>query len=223
MHFRTCIFDLDGVITDTSHFHFLAWKRLAKGLDIEFDELENENLKGVSRKDSLLWILNKGNVVISDDEFEDLMVKKNEWYLEFIQDLSPKDAFEGAREFIEQIRVHGLKTSVGSSSKNARLVLDKLELTELFDGIADGTDVTNSKPAPDIFLLAASKCNTTPKHCIVFEDSTSGIEAALTAKMFAVGVGEPQVLSKAHLVIPSIGNLDAKLFLKEVEKIHSLI
>jgi beta-phosphoglucomutase len=201
---KACIFDLDGVITDTSHFHFLGWKRLAETLGIELDETANENLKGVSRMESLEWILDKGGVRLSQEKKNKLAAEKNEWYLEYIQNISPSDLFPGVESFLFECKEMGLGISLGSSSKNAQFVVEKLGIRDAFDCMIDGTHVTRSKPAPDIFLKGAECLGVRPESCIVFEDAISGIEAALNAGMIAVGVGDPKILSAANMVISGL-------------------
>jgi beta-phosphoglucomutase len=204
MKIQACIFDLDGVICDTAKYHFKAWRRLANELGFDFSEEDNEKLKGVSRMESLNLILHWGNVVIRDEEEKKLMAdKKNEWYLEFITRMTPDEILPGVESFINDVRSRGQKTVIGSASKNARLILEKIGLLDKFDAIIDGNSTAKSKPDPEVFLLGAQAVNAHPQQCIVFEDAEKGIQAALNGGFYAVGVGQHDILDEAHIVIPS--------------------
>src|SRR6478736_5188457 len=195
---KAVIFDLDGVIVDTAHYHFIAWKRLAKELGIHFTEQENEQLKGVSRMRSLEIILELGNLRLSQEEMERLATKKNQWFVDYINAMKPEEIFPGVKEMIQKIRSHGIKIGLASSSKNADTVLTLLNIKNLFDVIVDGTMIVHTKPDPEIFLLAAEKLNVPPSQCLVFEDAEAGVEAAIAAGMRCIGVGSPQQLSNAR-------------------------
>jgi beta-phosphoglucomutase len=197
-----CLFDLDGVLVDTAVFHFQAWRRLARELGFDFTEQQNEQLKGISRMESLDRILAWGGVTLTDAEKAAWAARKNEWYLELVGRMTPADVLPGAREFLENCRTVGLKTALGSASKNARLILEKTDLLPLFDAVIDGTQTTKSKPDPEVFLLGAQALDLPPAACVVFEDAVAGIEAAHRGGMKAVGVGSPRVLTEADLVIP---------------------
>ncbi len=199
---QAAIFDLDGVIVDTAHYHFIAWRRLAKELGIHFTEQENEQLKGVSRMRSLEIILELGNLRLSQEEMERLATKKNQWFVDYINAMKPDEIFPGVKELIQDIRANGIKVALASSSKNADTVLNLLNIRSLFDAIVDGTMITHTKPDPEIFLLAAKKLNIPPPQCLVFEDAEAGVEAAVAAGMKCIGVGSPQQLSKANVVVP---------------------
>ncbi len=201
------IFDLDGVIVDTAKYHFLAWQDLAKELDIEFTIEDNERLKGVSRVRSFQIILEIGEVEMPETEQEIYCTKKNQKYVEYIQTLTKDDCLPGAYEFIADAREKGYKIALGSASKNARFILNKLELTELFDTIADGTTVTKAKPDPEVFIQGARGMALDYKDCIVFEDSFAGIDAAHAAGMIAVGIGDPEQLPKADVCYPGFEGL----------------
>jgi len=205
---QAVIFDLDGVIVDTAHYHFIAWKRLAKELGINFTEQENEQLKGVSRMRSLEIILELGNLRLSQEEMDRLATKKNKWFVDYINAMKPEEIFPGVKEMIQKIRTIGIKIGLASSSKNADTVLTLLNIKDLFDAIVDGTMITHTKPDPEIFLLAAKKLNLTPSHCLVFEDAEAGVEAAIAAGMKCVGVGSPQQLSKADVVVSKTADFD---------------
>src|SRR5579859_3673356 len=198
---QAVIFDLDGVIVDTAHYHFIAWRRLAKELGIHFTAQENEQLKGVSRMRSLEIILELGNLRLSREEMERLATKKNQWFVGYINAMKPDEIFPGVNELIKSIRASGIKVALASSSKNADTVLNLLNIKEYFDVIVDGTMITHTKPDPEIFLLAAKKLDIPVSQCLVFEDAEAGVEAALAAGMKCVGVGSPQQLGRADFVV----------------------
>ena len=189
------LFDLDGVIVDTAVFHFQAWRKLAQKLGGDFTHEQNEELKGVSRVDSLNKIIEWTGAKVSDAEFQELMVIKNDWYLELVQSLGPKDALPGALEFIQSAHDQGILIALGSASKNAPMILDKLGLTKLFTAIIDGNNVVNGKPHPEVFLKGAESLGLAPEECIVFEDSIAGVQAAKSGGMACVGIGSPETLN----------------------------
>ena len=193
---RAVIFDLDGVLTDSAEFHYLGWQRLADEEGIPFDREANEALRGVSRRDSLLHLL--GDREVTPAQFDEMMERKNGYYLEFLQDMSPRDALPGAVSLVVDAKRRGLLVAIGSSSKNAPFVLDQLGMAALFDAIADGNTVENAKPAPDLFLAAAAMLDVPPETCIVMEDAGSGVDAALAANMTAVGIGPHDRVGHAH-------------------------
>ncbi|MDI3526923.1 MAG: beta-phosphoglucomutase [Tenuifilum sp.] len=201
---KACIFDLDGVVVDTAKYHYLAWRRLANELGFEFTEQHNERLKGVSRMRSLEILLEVGGIALPDNEMEKLASKKNAWYVEYIQKMTPSEILPGAKELLEELRCNGIKLSLGSASKNSPLILERIGLKNHFDAIVDGNSVTIAKPAPDIFLTAAKKLGVEPEDCVVFEDAEAGIEAAINAKMRTVGIGNPQILNRADVVMPNL-------------------
>lgn len=186
------VFDLDGVITDTAHFHFLAWKQLAKELDIVIDEVFNERLKGISRMDSLELILQEGNRQndFSQAEKEEMAAKKNAHYCEFLKDLTPDDILPGIPELIAAIKEEGIPIGLASVSKNSGTVLKALQLEEMFDYCADAAKISKSKPDPEIFLIACSGLGADPERSVGIEDAQAGVEAIKASGMFAVGVGE---------------------------------
>lgn len=196
------IFDLDGVLTDTAEYHYRAWKRLADELGIPFTREENEALRGIPRRESLFLLL-KGHTY-PEAVLSELMDRKNGYYLEFIRELSPRDVLPGARELLQEIRAAGLKTALGSASKNAREVIERLGIAGLFDAVADGYSVTRQKPAPDLFLHAAALLNLPPSACVVVEDAEAGIEAALAGGFYVVGIGPQERVGRAHVVLPSL-------------------
>ncbi|MEO1374920.1 MAG: beta-phosphoglucomutase [Cyanobacteria bacterium J06635_10] len=202
------IFDLDGVITDTSEFHYLAWKKLADEEGIPFDREANEALRGVPRRESLLGIL-KGRPA-TEEQIQDMMERKNNYYVELMQSITPKDLLPGVASLLEELQAAGIKIALGSSSKNARTVIERLEIADKFMAIADGYSVTKSKPAPDLFLFAAEKLEVSPQNCIVVEDATAGIEAGIAAGMKVVGLGPNERVGKAHVVLPSLEGVSWK-------------
>ena len=203
---KAAIFDLDGVIIDTAHYHYIAWKRLASEFNINLTIEHNELLKGVSRIRSLEIILELGNIRLSEEDKEKFANKKNAWFVEYIESIRPEEIFPGVKELIQNMRDRGIKVALASSSKNAPRVIELLKINELFDTMVDGTMITHSKPHPEIFLLAASRLGAFPAECVVFEDAEAGVEAALAAGMQCVGVGSPGQLGKANKVIAKTGD-----------------
>jgi beta-phosphoglucomutase len=202
------IFDLDGVITDTAHFHFLAWKQLAEELNIEIDEEFNEKLKGISRMDSLELILKKGNKEndFTLSEKEEMAARKNSHYRHLLKELTPKDILPGIIDLVQNIKAEGLPTAIASVSKNAPTVLKALGMEGTFDYVVDAAKINNSKPDPEIFLTASEKLNVNPRNCIGIEDAAAGVEAIKGSQMFAVGVGAN--LAKADLRVLSTNQLE---------------
>jgi beta-phosphoglucomutase len=206
---KACIFDLDGVICDTAKFHFRAWRRLANELGFDFTEEDNEKLKGVSRTESLKLILKWGKMVENDDEMLEAMAdKKNTWYLEFISHMTPHEILPGVQGFLDDLKKKKIKIALGSASKNAVVILERLNLIPYFDVIIDGNKTTKSKPDPEVFLMGAAALGLKPIECIVFEDAEKGVDAALAGKFYTVGVGNHDVLDEAHIVIPSFEYID---------------
>ncbi|MBI3285016.1 MAG: beta-phosphoglucomutase [Burkholderiales bacterium] len=203
---KCCIFDLDGVIVDTAKYHYLAWKRLANSLGFDFSEADNEHLKGVSRVESLKLVLRLGSVALEPLAFEAALADKNAWYLDYIHQIGPEEILPGVADFLAAVRAQGIKTALGSASKNAQVILERIGLLEQFDAIIDGNKVANAKPDPEVFLNAARATGVAPADCIVFEDAVAGVQAALNAGMQCVGIGEPAVLRQAHLVLPGFQN-----------------
>lgn len=206
------IFDLDGVIVDTAKYHYLAWKQLADILQINFTEKHNELLKGVSREESLNILLSlKKEINLSEEQKRKYCIEKNDIYLQYINKLTPEEILEGVQDFIFRQRNAGWKIILGSASKNAKLILEKLDLLQYFDIIVDGTMVKNAKPDPEVFVLGADLAGVKYKNCYVFEDSAAGIQAAKTAGMHTIGIGTPEVLGDAELVIDSFKNAEILL------------
>lgn len=200
---RAVIFDLDGVITDSARYHYLAWKELADELAIPFDEAYNEKLKGVSRMESLELILANGNACgrYTDAEKEMMAEKKNDNYKELIRQITPEDILPGIQNFLDELKGEGIRTALASVSRNALFIIRQLELEPYFDYIADAAKVPNAKPFPDIFLAGMEAFGLGPEECIGVEDARTGIEAIHRAGMKAVGVGTPAEMEEADLLL----------------------
>jgi beta-phosphoglucomutase len=205
MSIKAFIFDLDGVLTDTAEYHYRAWKRLADELGVPFTREENEALRGIPRRESLLLLL-KGRVY-PEAQLQEFMARKNDYYLELIREISPRDVLPGARELLEEVRAAGMKSALGSASKNAREVIERLGIASLLDAVADGNSVARQKPAPDLFLHAARQLGFPPKECVVIEDAAAGIEAALAGGFWTLALGPASRFSVAHVVFSSLANV----------------
>lgn len=201
---KACLFDLDGVLVDTARYHFIAWKRLSESLGVTFTEHDNEQLKGVSRVDSLAYILRKGNLHPDEETKQQWMDTKNNWYLELVNTMNPDELLPNVRSFLTELKQAHILIGLGSSSKNAQMILDKTGIASLFDTVVDGRHTTQSKPHPEVFTTGAKNLGVSPSETVVFEDASSGIDAALAGGFWAIGIGQPEVLGKAHLVIPSL-------------------
>jgi beta-phosphoglucomutase len=201
---KACLFDLDGVIVDTAIYHFKAWKRLAQELGFDFTEAQNEHLKGVSRVRSLELILGWGGVVKSEAERTALASRKNDWYVEMINQMEPSEILPGALEFLQAAKAAGIRTALGSASKNSGTILKKVGLLPYFDAIVDGNHVKASKPDPEVFLKGAQALGVAPEQCVVFEDAIAGVEAGKAGGMKVVGIGSPEVLTGADLVVAGL-------------------
>jgi len=212
---KACIFDLDGVIVDTAVYHYKAWKRLANSLGFDFTEEQNEKLKGVSRVRSLELILQWGGITKTATEQEVLATEKNTWYVEMISHMKPDEILPGAKEFVQACRDAGIKTALGSASKNSMMILEKIGMVDLFDTIIDGNKVSKAKPDPEVFLKGAEAVGVTPADCVVFEDAIAGVEAAVAGGMKSVGIGSPEVLTEANLVISGLDKMS-------IEKLNTL-
>lgn len=211
---KAFIFDLDGVIVDTAKFHFLAWRKLANDLGFDFTEEQNEQLKGVSRVESLKKILNWGNMQLSNDEFKKQMALKNDNYLSYVDEMDEEEILPGVPKVLDYLIENNIPFALGSASKNARTILKKINLYDKFDAIVDGTDVSKAKPDPEVFLIAAEKLNTKPEDCVVFEDSVAGVQAANTGKMTSVGIGEKRVLGEADYVFADFTEIELEFIEK---------
>jgi beta-phosphoglucomutase len=202
---RAFIFDLDGVLTDTAEYHYRAWKRLADEEGLPFTREDNEHLRGVSRRESLMLIL-KGRAY-PEEQMQEMMDRKNGYYLEFIEEISPRDLLAGAKELLEEIRAAGLKSALGSASKNAGEVLDRLGIRPLLDAVSDGYSVERQKPAPDLFLHAAAQLALRSAECVVVEDAAAGIEAAKAGGFRTVGLGPRQRVGEADVIFPNLAGV----------------
>lgn len=204
---RAAIFDLDGVIVDTAKYHYLAWKRLANELGFNFTETDNERLKGVSRVRSLEILLEIGGMELDNQTKSQLAAQKNDWYVEYVRHMDATEILPGAAEYLKSIRTKGVRTAIGSASKNAPLILERLGIIGLFDVIVDGNKVSKAKPDPEVFLRAANELDISQVVCVVFEDAEAGVEAARRAGMGVVGIGKPSVLKDADAVIGGLYQL----------------
>ena len=198
---KACLFDLDGVIVDTAVYHFQAWRRLANELGFDFTEHQNEQLKGISRMESLDLILKWGNVSLTPEQKVEWATRKNAWYLELVMQMTPNEVLRGVPEFLKSLRANGIKIALGSASKNSRLILEKIKMFEYFDVIIDGNNITKSKPDPQVFLLGAEATRCNPAVCIVFEDAVAGVQAGKAGGMKVIGVGDATILYEADFVI----------------------
>ncbi len=214
---KVFIFDLDGVIVDTAKYHFLAWKKLANSLDVDFSEEQNEQLKGVSRVQSLEKILAWGGIELSEDKFMELMAKKNNDYLSYVDAMDETEILPDVIKILDFLKAEGYPIALGSASKNARTILQKVNLLKSFDSIVDGTNVTKAKPDPEVFLNAAESLDTQPNDCVVFEDSVAGVQAANIAGMISIGIGDPEVLGEADFVFKDFTEISIE-FMKELSE-----
>lgn len=207
---KACLFDLDGVLVDTARYHYIAWRELAEELGFVFTEHDNERLKGVSRAASLNILLEIGGIELGEEEKTRLAEQKNNRYVEYIAKMDSSEILPGALDFLKECREHGIKVALGSASKNAMTILNNTGLTPYFDAIIDGTHTSAAKPDPEVFLLGAEAVNTAPQHCVVFEDAEAGILAATRAGMRSVGIGSPETLGAANLVVPSLQQISVR-------------
>jgi beta-phosphoglucomutase len=202
------ILDLDGVICDTAHFHFLAWHRLAAEYGYELTQTDNEQLKGVSRADSLTFILGLANKTLSTEQFNEDLRRKNEWYLDLVKDMGPLDVLPGVPSFFAEVAARKIPLALGSASKNANMVLTRVGLIQAFDAIVDASQVSQGKPHPETFIKAAELLGIAPENCLVFEDSAAGVQAAVSGGMKAVGIGSAEDLPGALIHLANLGEFD---------------
>ncbi len=202
IEFKAVIFDLDGVLTNTSEYHYRGWKRLADELDIPFDRQRNEALRGVSRHRSLELIL--GDHPATEEQMQEWMARKNSYYVEFIQQMTPADILPGVLDLLAELRLERIKIGIGSASKNTHTVLNRLHLGEYIDAVSDGHSVQYQKPAPDLFLHCARQLGVGPNEAVVVEDAASGVEAALAGGFWVAGLGPRERVGAAHVVFPSL-------------------
>ena len=212
MSYKACLFDLDGVLVDTAIYHFQAWKKLGENFNYQLTEEQNEQLKGISRVESLNRILAWANFSATAEQKETWLIEKNTIYLDLISNMNPNEILPGVIDFLVQIKAEGYKIALGSASKNAEIILEKTKLLPWFDLIIDGNKVTKSKPDPEVFLKGAEGLGVAASECIVFEDAQAGVEAAKAGGMKAIGIGEDTVLERADKVIPNfVGIFSADL------------
>jgi beta-phosphoglucomutase len=204
---EAALFDLDGVIVDTAKYHYKAWKRLADELGVPFGPEDNERLKGVGRMQCMDIILELGGLSMAPGEKERQASRKNAWYVEYVSSMGKDEILPGAEDYIESLRARGIGIALGSASKNAPLILDRLGIAGLFDAIVDGSKVSKSKPDPEVFLAGAAALGAPPGRCVVFEDAAAGIEAAKRAGMYAVGIGAREALPEADMVVRGLYEL----------------
>lgn len=214
-NYKAVIFDLDGVIVDTAKFHFKAWKKLANDLGFDFTEEQNEQLKGVSRVESLKKILNWGDMELPEEEFNRQMSMKNENYLSYVDKMEDDEILPGVSKILDYLSEKKIPYALGSASKNARPILKKLKIYDRFDAIVDGTDVSKAKPDPEVFLIAAEKLGVKPEDCVVFEDSVAGVQAANLGKMTSVGIGDEKNLHEAAYVFSDFTKISVE-FIEEL-------
>lgn len=198
------IFDLDGVIVDTAKYHYNAWRRLANSMGFDITIEQNENLKGVSRKESLEYILSLGGKTVSEKDQEDMAALKNEWYVESISNMDESELLDGAVDILKELKAKNLKIALGSASRNSRRILQATKIIDYFDAIIDGTVTTESKPHPQVFLMGAEALGLDPEQCVVFEDSINGVKAANTGGFLSIGVGSVDILIEADHVIDGL-------------------
>lgn len=207
--YKALLFDLDGVIVDTAIFHYKAWRKLAiEKVGYDISEEFNETLKGVSRAESLDRILELGNVKISEIKKAELMQLKNDWYVDFISEMDSSDILPGIISTLNQAKELGLKVGLGSVSKNAKFILEKVEILHYFDVIIDGTKISNSKPHPEVFLNGAKELDLLPEQCVVLEDAIAGVKAGKSAGMKVIGLGEAEILKEADLVLKTFEGIN---------------
>jgi len=211
------IFDLDGVIVDTAKYHYLAWRKLANELGFEFTKEQNEMFKGVSRKRCLEILLDIGGIEATQEQFDTWMVEKNIDYLEYIEKMDESEILPKVKKVLKYLKKKEQPIALGSASKNAVPILEKVGLLSYFDTIVDGNNVTKAKPDPEVFLLAAEQLGVKPEDCIVFEDAVAGIEAANRANMTSIGIGDSEILSEAQFNFEDFTQFNTK-FLKELIK-----
>ncbi len=211
------IFDLDGVIVDTAKYHFLAWRNLANQLGFDFTEEQNEMLKGVSRVKSLEILLDIGKIDLPQAKKDKLLIKKNEEYLEYVNKMTADEILPGVKQLLNYLDENKVKYALGSASKNAPLILEKVGLINRFAAIVDGNDVSKAKPDPEVFLIGAKKLNISPNNCVVVEDAIAGVQAANAAKMTSIGIGKKNVLSEANYVFENMTQITSQ-FLENLLK-----
>lgn len=207
MKTKACLFDLDGVLVDTAGFHYIAWKKLADKLGFPFTQNDNERLKGISRMDSLDILLEIGNITLNNDEKNRYADEKNKVYLSLISEMTTEDILPGAVRLLNDLKNTGVRIGLGSSSKNARLILERTGILHFFDAIVDGNLISQAKPDPEVFSLGARMLHVENDCCVVFEDAIAGIDAAHNAGMKCIGIGSTEILWKADRIFPSLASI----------------
>lgn len=208
MKIKACLFDLDGVVVDTARYHYLAWKKIADDLGFSFSEHDNERLKGVSRMESLDILLKIGNIKMDLKTKQELAAEKNGLYVSYIQKMTPDEILPGVIRFLDELHSSGMLIALGSASKNAVSILDKINISQKFDAVIDGNKVSKAKPNPEVFLKGAIELGIDPRDCLVFEDAQAGIDAARNGGMHVIGIGQPENLKNAEFVIPGFETLN---------------
>ncbi|MCX6236240.1 MAG: beta-phosphoglucomutase [Bacteroidia bacterium] len=202
MKIKACLFDLDGVVVDTARYHYMAWKKIASDLSFDFSEHDNERLKGISRMESLDILLEIGKIKVDLHTKEELAATKNSLYISYIQKMTPDEILPGVIRFLDELHNGGILVALGSASKNAMSILDKINIAQKFDAVIDGNKVSKAKPNPEVFLKGAAELGIEPNDCLVFEDAQAGIDAARNGGMHIIGIGQPENLKNADFVIP---------------------
>lgn len=208
MQIKACLFDLDGVVVDTAKYHYIAWKKLAEELGSNFSKQDNERLKGVSRMESLDILLDVGKIKLDQHKKEELAKRKNDHYVSMIEQMTPDEILPGVISFLDELHLNGIGIALGSASKNARVILDRLKITNKFDAIIDGTLISKAKPDPEVFLKGAAILGIEPANCLVFEDAQAGIDAARNGGMHIIGIGKEENLKNAEFVIPGFEKMN---------------
>lgn len=219
MPIRGCIFDLDGVLTDTAEYHYQGWQRLADELGIPFDRERNEALRGVSRRRSLELLL--AGQTYPEEQMVEMMERKNRYYQELLKQVTPDDLLPGVRNLLDAVRAMSMKIALGSASKNAREVVQRLQIESSIDALADGYSVVRPKPAPDLFVYAAGLLHICVNDCVVFEDAKAGVAAAKTAGMYTVGLGPVERVGQADLVFPDLSSVTLTDILQRLSPVNS--
>ena len=210
------IFDLDGVIVDTAKYHYLAWKNLANELGFEFTHEQNELFKGVSRKRCLEILLEIGGIKATQEQFDTWMIEKNVDYLQYIDKMDASEILPDVPKVLDFLKAKNIPIALGSASKNAKPILEKVNLLSYFDAIVDGNNVTKAKPDPEVFLIAADKLGVSSSRCVVFEDAVAGIQAANAANMVSIGIGDSNVLNEAKYNFNNFTEIDSSFLNKLV-------
>jgi beta-phosphoglucomutase len=218
MNKKIFIFDLDGVIVDTAKYHFIAWQKIASQLGIEFTLEHNEQLKGVSRVRSLELILELGKIEAAQEDKNKWLIQKNENYLSYLVDMDESELLPGILPILKYLKANNQKIALGSASKNARPILEKTGILHYFDAIVDGNDVSNAKPDPEVFIQAAKLLGIKNENAIVFEDSVAGIQAANSAKMTSVGIGNKEILHEADFVFEDFTSITIEFIEKLIKE-----